>query len=38
MSRDPGKEKEDAEMAGFKVIDLHTARCRMRFFDIRVVV
>ncbi|WP_199560433.1 MULTISPECIES: class I SAM-dependent methyltransferase [Pantoea] len=36
--RDPGKEKEDAEMAGLKVIELSTARCRMTFFDISAVV
>ncbi|WP_145339698.1 class I SAM-dependent methyltransferase [Pantoea sp. PSNIH1] len=38
MYRDPVKEKEDAEMAGLKVIDLRTARCRMTFFDISAVV
>ncbi|WP_204311620.1 class I SAM-dependent methyltransferase [Enterobacter bugandensis] len=38
MHRDPGKEKEDAEKAGLKVIDLRTARCRMEFFDISAVV
>jgi len=38
MCRASGKEKEEAEMAGLKVIDLRTARCRMEFFDISAVV
>lgn len=38
ICRDPGKEKEEAEIAGLKIIDLRTARCRMEFFDISAVV
>ena len=38
LDRDPQREEEAAEAAGFEVIDLRTARCRMEFYDIGAVV
>ena len=36
--RDPAEEAAEAEAAGLTVVDLRTARCRMKFFDIGAVV
>ncbi|MFJ6535757.1 class I SAM-dependent methyltransferase [Paenarthrobacter sp. NPDC091711] len=36
--RDPQAESAAAEAAGFTVVDLRTARCRMEFFDVGAVV
>jgi SAM-dependent methyltransferase len=38
LGRDPRRELEAAQEAGFEVIDLRTARCRMEFHDIGAVV
>jgi SAM-dependent methyltransferase len=38
LARDPRAEAAAAERAGFTIIDLRTARCRMEFFDIGAVV
>jgi hypothetical protein len=38
LARDPRDEAAAAERAGFTIIDLRTARCRMEFSDIGAVV
>jgi SAM-dependent methyltransferase len=38
LARDPYREAEEAERAGFSVTDLRLARCRMEFHDIGAVV
>jgi hypothetical protein len=38
LSRDPEREAAAARLAGLRIVDLRTARCRMEFFDIGAVV
>jgi hypothetical protein len=38
LGRDPAREAAAARSAGLRIVDLRTARCRMRFLDVGAVV
>lgn len=38
LARDPRIESQEARAAGFEIVDLREARCRMEFFDVGAIV